>query len=487
MSDQKVPEAPDYSPIINAYNAIAQHSSDQGKAAYDWAKGQVASNKNLIDQVNQGNLDTSQTFGGAAKNELAAGMDTQREATNYLRGQRDRYSNPTYVANDMGASEAQTGQAFDAARNSSIQELESFGVNPGATRFAGLDAGIRAQKAAAQAAAGTGAARQDQALSDQANAGLLQQGNTQTTQAAGLSGVGTAAGQGSVQNNLAGTASGANVLGTDLAWTGAQGNALNGVTNAKNTSFNNQAEADKISNSSSSGLGSLLGMGLSQFGSGGAFSGVGSAIGSALLAFEDGGAIPDANEGGQIPPGASPSGGAIPDDIPATAPGHPNIRLNGGEIIIPRDVAGFMGEKFFLDTINKARKSMPQGMAQQGQPKMGPAAVGGNPGGNPPGGQGPMSRNTPTHYMSGGTIADFRRADDQIEDRRGWNGNENMHGHPDPRRTGRTPTPIPRPDFEDRTYNIPAARSAISDDAGAATLDLQSYGRRRLKEGAVGR
>lgn len=365
MSDQKVPASPDYSPIVNAYNAIANYSTERGDEAYSWAKDQVANNKDLINQINAGNLDTQSTFGEAAKDQLSSGTATQREATDYLRSERDRYRDPSYVANDMGAAQANVGQAFDAARNSSIRELESYGVNPAATRFAGLDTAVRTQRAAAQAAAGTTAARQDQALADSANDKLLNQGNTAVGQSAGLSATGTSAGQGAVQNNLAGTASGANVLGTDLAWTGTRANALGGASSTMNTQFNNQAKSDEMSNSSSSGWGSALGLGAS--------------LASSFMTFAEGGAIPDAEEGGEIPPQASPSGGAVTDDVPASAPGVPNIRLNGGEFIIPKDVSSWMGEKFFQDMITKARKAM------------GPA-VGGPPGGQPPGGQGPMER-----------------------------------------------------------------------------------------------
>lgn len=349
MSDQKVPQAPDYSPIINAYNSISQHANMMGDQAMAWAKDQVANNKSLIDAVNKGNLDTSSAFGAGGKDALGRSASDISDATGYLRNERDKYTDPTRVASDMGASEANVGQAFDAARNNSIQELESYGVNPGATRFAGLDYGVRTQRAAAQAAAGTTAARTDEQLANTANDKILAQGNTDATNAVNLQGTGTNAGNSAVQNNLAGTASGANVLGTDLAWTGQNASALGGASSTMNTSFQNTADSDKIANSSSSGIGSLLG--------------TGTAIGAKLL-LAKGGAIPDAANGGEIPPSASPSGGAVTDDVPAQAPGVPNIRLNGGEQIVPKDVSKWLGDKFFQDLIMKSRKAMQAGTAQ---------------------------------------------------------------------------------------------------------------------------
>lgn len=360
MSDQKVPTAPDYSPIINAYNAISAHASQRGDEAYAWAKDQVANNKDLINEINTGLKDISSTFTAAGKDALAKGQATVDDATGYLKDQRDRYRDPNYVANDMGAAQAQVGQAFDQARNASIQELESYGVNPSATRFAGLDASARLQRAAAQVSAGTGAARNAETKADAANAALLGQGNTNIATGTGLAGVGTNAGQAQVQNNLAGTASGANVLGTDLAWTGTKANALGGASNTMNNQFKNQAEADKMSNESSSGIGSALGLAAS--------------IGGKFMGFAEGGAIPDEPDGtgGPVDPALSPTGGAATDDVDASAPGMPEIRLNGGEFIIPKDVAAWLGEQSIRKLIIKARKDMGQSPEQAERP-VGPA------------------------------------------------------------------------------------------------------------------
>ena len=379
MSDQEVPKSPDYGPMIQAFNAIAQHATEMGDQAMAWAKDQVANNKDLIKQINEGLIDTQKTFADAAKEALASGKATRDDATNYLTNQRDRYSDPNYVANDMGAAEAQVGQAFDAARNSSLRELESYGVNPADTRHAALDIGVRTQRAAAQAAAGTTAARTAEGKADQANAQLLQQGNVVAAEAPGLSATGSNAGQATVANNLSQTASGANVLGTDLAWTGQKTGALQGAVGAQNTGFQNEATSAKIANESSSGIGSLLGLGASMFGKGGAFASGGALSG--LMAFEEGGAIPDeptAEDGGAVDPSMSPSGGAVTDDVPASAPGVENIRLNGGEFIIPKDVAQYQGEKFFRGLIEKSRKAMGQS-DQQAERPVGPAIGGPSP------------------------------------------------------------------------------------------------------------
>lgn len=361
MSDQKVPTAPDYSPIINAYNAISAHASQRGDEAYAWAKDQVANNKDLINQINTGLKDISSVFTTAGKDALAKGQQTVDDATGYLKDQRDRYRDPNYVANQQGAAQAQVGQAFDQARNASIQELESYGVNPSATRFAGLDASARLQRAAAQVSAGTNEARNAETKADAANAALLGQGNTNVATGTNLTSAGTNAGQAQIQNNLAGTASGANVLGTDLAWTGTKSNALGGAASTMGQQFKDQATADKMSNESSSGIGSALGLAAS--------------IGGKFFGFEGGGAIPDSPDettGGPVDPSLSPTGGAATDDVDASAPGMPEIRLNGGEFIIPKDVAQWLGEQSIRKLIMKARKDMGQS-PEDAQRPVGPA------------------------------------------------------------------------------------------------------------------
>jgi hypothetical protein len=447
MSDQKVPTAPDYSPIINAYNAISTHATARGDEAMAWAKDQVANNKNLIDEINTGLKDISSTFRTAGQDALAQGQGNVDDATGYLKSQRDRYRDPAYIANEQGAAQAQVGQAFDAARNASIQELESYGVNPSATRFAGLDASARLQRAAAQASAGTGAARNAESKADAANAALLNQGNTDVATGQSLTGAGVAAGQAGVQNNLAGTASGANVLGTDLAWTGQKVGALGGASNTMNQQFKNQAEADKASNEASSGIGSALGLGAS--------------LASKFIGFEEGGAIPD-QPGGPVDPSMSPSGGAATDDVPASAPGVPNIRLNGGEFVIPEDVASWLGEKTIQDMIVKARKAMGQSPEQANRP-VGPAVTG----------EGSQA------YVSGGAIKAMRKSEN-VDDRRKMSPTRSMEGPA----VGRGPS-----GFE---YDEPTPlRGGLDHDAGARDLEiihaLRKHGSRRVSEGAIGR
>jgi len=99
-------------------------------------------------------------------------------------------------------------------------------------------------------------------------------------------------------------------------------------------------------NKTSSGLGSLLGLGLGMAANT-AMPGGGSALGNVLSKFAGGGPA-NPQEGGHVPMEASPSGGKAIDDVPA--------RLSPGEFVIPADVVKWYGEKHMYGLIDKSKR-----------------------------------------------------------------------------------------------------------------------------------
>ena len=355
MSDNDVPSAPDYSPIINAQTNLANTATANGAAMMQWAKEQFTNNRDLADMVTNGLIRTRDSAEYATDDARSSSDDLLGIGEEKLKDNLDKYTNEDRRKANMGAAQAQVAQNFDAARDNATRELEGFGVNPGATRFAALDLGVRPQQAAAMASAGNVASRTDDALADQAADKIVAQGNQRGAAADRTAGIGTTAGLGAINADLATTASGANTMGTDLAWTGAAGSALSGAAGTTNTQFSNKMDEQKAKASSSSGIGSLIGglAGLSKDSLGG----------SMLMALEEGGAVPAMPvEGGAIPVDASPSRGAVTDDIDA--------KVNAGEFIIPKDIASWYGEKHFQDLIMKGRKAKEEAPAK---PTVGPA------------------------------------------------------------------------------------------------------------------
>lgn len=413
MSDQQVPTAPNYSPFIDAYNNLNTYAQQQGNNALNYAQGQVASNGNLTNDVVNGVIGAGNSLYNAGSTALGQGQDLVTQGIQNLKDQYAKYTDPARKASDMGAAGAGAAQADDAARQASQSELESYGINPGDVRYGGLDQSARLQSAGNRVGAENIAGRTDDALADQTNQEILGQGNTSNTTGTGQTTAGGSLATGAVNTALANTASGEAGLGTGLSWTQPQSTALAGATGATNTGFQNQATSDQIANSSSSGLGSLAGLGLSALGKGGAL-----ASGGALAFLADGGIVPEggvlptaptpntvsnspvtpggqgpstmapqpnvinnnqpvlpvgANSGnfagpgqgfsgdmsyfdggGAVPVAASPSRGAVTDDVPAQGPSG-RIQLNGGEFVIPKDVVSWEGEKSLQNLIQKAR------------------------------------------------------------------------------------------------------------------------------------
>lgn len=367
MSDEKpVPSAPDYSPYLQAFTQIASAAQQHGNDALKWAQDQVANNKGLLDQVNKGLLDTQTTFNDAAKQRLDQSNDLTGTGIQNLKDQYAKYTDPAHKAASMGAAGAQAAQATEAARKASQAELESYGVNPGAVRFGGLDAAQRLQSAATRVGAENIAGRQDDALADQTNQQIINEGNILGGQANANASTGAGAGTGAVGAANSTTATGGGVLGTGLQWTGAQTQANQGGAGVLNTGFQNQLDSQKASQSQDSGIGSLLGLGASMLGKGGAFG-----AGGALAFLEEGGAVDDIG-GGAVPVEMSPSGGAQTDDVVAQAPGG-EARLNGGEFVLPKDVVSWMGEQQLQKLIEKARTQKGEATAKpQQKPAVGP-------------------------------------------------------------------------------------------------------------------
>lgn len=350
MSDNDVPAAPDYSPIIAAMNQIADFSNAQAKESLDWAKEQWANNKGLIDQINTGLLDymnTSRASADAARARADEAWDAGRAQ---LDEALDQYTDPAKKASRMGAAQAQVGQAFEEARNSSTRELESYGVNPSSTRFAALDLGLRAQQAAAQAGAGNMSSRTDEDAANNVGKSILDASNSQYGVATNDRAQAMQAGASAVANTTGLTTGEMASRGTGLQWTGQGTGALQGVGNTMNAGYRNQMDQYNAERQSSSGIGSLLG--------GIAGLGTNTLGGSAIMSlFEEGGVVPeDATTGGAIPLEASPSGGEQVDDV--------NAKLNAGEFVMPTDVVKWQGEKFFQDLIVKARKAKEQAGAK---------------------------------------------------------------------------------------------------------------------------
>ena len=371
MSNNKAPPPPDYGPLIAAQTAASEHASQVSADNLAWAKQQYQDNKALTDKVNAGLLDTQGRNAQIAKDANQRYLDVFKPQEDALVNDANTYATQEKKDQMVGMAQAGVGQAFDAARDSSTRELESFGINPADTRYKALDIGTRAQEAAAKAGAGNVASQQvDATARDLRNQAIalgqqtVQRGQT-ADQVAGNAGLGAVGATNST------TTTGANTMGTGLQWDAASQTWKQGAVNTTNTQYQNQSDSFKNEKSNSSGIGSLIGTvaGLGIPGGGTIGGAIGSKIGGMIFSAE-GGPVPSPEEittGGAVPTSASPSGGATVDDVDA--------KLNAGEFVIPKDVTSWYGQKFMQDLIKKARAGMNSDSEAPAQPSVGVGAI----------------------------------------------------------------------------------------------------------------
>lgn len=366
MSSQKAPPPPNYAPIAAAASEqtalsreIAQEQLAISREHLAWAKETYTQDNALTDRIVEDFLRVSATNEATAAKDRARYEDIYQPLEDSLAEEAADYSSPERREMEMGRAVAGVDQQFEAARQAAIRNLEGFGINPGSTRYAALDIGVRAQAAAAKAAAANQAGQAVDATGRALRSEAINVGRGYPGQIAGQYGTALQAGNSSGALNLNTTASGANTMGTGAQWGGLSNqssgvgvSALGAWGNTLNTGYQNQMAQFKANQEASSGWGSALGL---VAGAGLGFMGLPTAsVGGKLLGFNEGGAVEV--DGGAVPSQVSPSGGKAVDDVPA--------RVSVGEFIVPTDVVNWYGQKHFYKLIEKADEER-EGMKQQ--------------------------------------------------------------------------------------------------------------------------
>lgn len=342
----EAPPAPDMTAVANASKEAAEMSFKLGQEQLAWAKTQYASDKATTDKVVAAALDaqTEQNKNAAADRQRYE--DVFQPLEDELIADANSYSTDARKDLEVGKSQALVGQNFEAARDNATRQLESFGVNPASTRFAALDIGSRSAEAAAKAAAGNTAIANTDAIARDLRTQAINIGNKLPAQSTAQYNSAQGAGTGAVGSNATTTGTGAGTMGTATTWNGQGNQALGQQANTLNAGYQNQLAEYKANQSSSSGIGSALGL------AGGLLTSTipGGSIAGKILGFEEGGAVDgEATPGGAVPVGASPTGGKAVDDVPA--------QLTVGEFVMPKDVVIWKGTEYFHKEIEKARKN----------------------------------------------------------------------------------------------------------------------------------
>lgn len=387
------PQAPDYSGLINAAQQQAQQFNALGAQSTAFAQG--AYNKNL--PVYQGiagtDIANQQRSSGLAGTQAAQYQNLYAPIAQQFTGAVQKYSSPEEMERARGQAMASVSDQYEKAGDAAKRSLESFGVDPSAARFGGLDIGYRSSKAAAEAAAGTQSdvTRETTGLGLQATA--LNLGNQTASGANQSTGAATGAGAGGTAATTSSYSPYAGALGNPLGFYGLSSNALGLQGSFTGAGYGAQLGQFNANQNASSGLGSMLG------------TAGGLGLGAAALFLKKGGMVPaiDPNAarqsipspsrdlslprglhrgsnvpltmkfdgGGAVPTSLSPSGGAVTDDIPATVDNQPagtppQAHINAGEFIFDKPSTEFYGSKHLHGLMDKAHKAMGIGRHSQG-------------------------------------------------------------------------------------------------------------------------
>jgi hypothetical protein len=371
-SPAQAPPPPNYAPILASLNTQAQTGNALAQQQMQWAQQQYAQNQGQIQPI-------LQNFEQAQNDALTASEQDRARYQSVYQPLEDRqiqdantYDSADNMQRMRGRAEAGVAQNFEAQRANTTQDLESYGINPAATRYAALDTGVRTQQAAAQAAAGNQSDLATEATARGLRQNMIQVGQTMPSQIAAESQTATGAGGAGVGGALNLTASGANTMGNPTQWYGGGSAALNSQGALTNTGYQNQMEQFKANQTASSGLGTLLGgamgLGMNAFGSSGMFGSKG-AFGGAF-GGGGGGSTPTAATGGAIPDSPSSSPNRVPES--AQMPGEPasdgvNARLTPGEFVFPKKAVDHYGTDKLSKMVEKALGTKAQPRPQMKQ------------------------------------------------------------------------------------------------------------------------
>lgn len=384
-----VPSVPDYSKFIQQMTNMGGYGEGWAKDLYNWAQSTGVNLSSIANTVSAAAGKAADT--GQAWHDNLMQQWSDLSSPLYKAQQADAmrmYGDlPGYEESQAGKYGADAAMAVDQSKAAAVRSMEARGLAPNAAATGALDTQAGTQRALATTAAaeqGRYAARTEARTA----------GSTALSQEATIPNVGATEGALATQNRQqqttaptqAATAS-AGLYNPSLGYYqsaypyyAAWGSTMGQSFNENLGSFNAGLQQQKLNAESGaySPLSTIGGLALGVAGSylGGPIGGaIGSAAGKALTSIggsSGGGGYtggPFGSTGGTsifgglkqggaidaVPPSASPSNGRRADDVHAA--------LSVGEFVIPKRTVDYLGDKFFVNLINKTDKE--QGLGQQ--------------------------------------------------------------------------------------------------------------------------
>lgn len=150
-------------PVQTPQNAlldqIAGVAEQYAQEVYQWAQNAYAHTTQLTDQVINNFLSSAGSANNFAQQNFDAYTNMGLPELRSLNQAADTYASPSFTSEQMGAAEAENAQGSEAALQNAEKDLQKYGIDPSAGRYAALDKMARVQQGAAGAAAGTMAER----------------------------------------------------------------------------------------------------------------------------------------------------------------------------------------------------------------------------------------------------------------------------------------------------------------------------------------
>ena len=253
------PAAPDYSAVAFASRVSAGEYDAFLREHLAWAKEQYADNKAFADEVKDVFASDMKFNSETARKDRARYEEFYQPLENDLVDDANSYATDERKSLERGRNMGVVAQQFDTAGEAAKRQLESFGIDPSATRYAALDLGVKTQKAAAMAAS---ANQSDVMVDDRARAlrsEAINVGKGYPGQIAGQFGSSTAGGSAGVGAQNSTYSASAPALGNPAAFGGLQNQAIGQWGNTLTNQYQSQMAQFNANNSQSSGIGSALG------------------------------------------------------------------------------------------------------------------------------------------------------------------------------------------------------------------------------------
>jgi hypothetical protein len=332
------PPPPDYSALAEGSIEAAELAPETAMAQLDWAREQWTSQREVLDQILGPQIQAMEEQFANAREDRARYEEVYQPIEDNLIAEFMSYDTPERQEMEAGRAASDVTRAFQAQRDNAQRQLEAYGIDPSQTRSQAIDATIRGQEAASQAAAQNQARTRVEDVGRSLRGEAINIGRGMPSQVASSYGQAIQSGNSAVGNQNQTVATGSGAMGNPTQWYGNVTGGYQTAGNMLNMGYNNALSGWQAGQAASP-WNTIIG--------------IGGKVLTAGLA-----------DGGEVSGPGGPRGDAIP------------AQLSDGEYIVPAHVVRQKGTDFFdklkatADEKEQQKQALaqnvptPQGMAQ---------------------------------------------------------------------------------------------------------------------------